>query len=451
MENVAIQNTSKSTARMLGWDAWRFIGAFLVFWGHNSYSLSISIPELSAPATLAQEFTFPLFAWALMYSAVPVFVFIAGFFALRKPPAKGDWIKAKTSFWKYIIQFWKWLVFAIVLYIIFPNLWGAFGPNFNEHTIGENISMVLRGFISTSPMTGNGVLLSTAPVNYFIIALGWLALLAPILRYFVHCGNLKMIRSLTVILTFMGLIFNGVELIGTTLLESNPTSQFALFLSQLSPFSTAMWDWSGCFWIVYFLWGGVFAVDKELQERVKNIKWSTIAICAVVAVFIQGVLQLYFGNFATVNIGTYQYGGGILLTIVFIVAAHKWNFLIKAESKFGKFVKAFAPDLLAEMTLGCMFVTQLCSSALQPYVRQFALATWEISPMVTTAIWFVINVAVFFLTVFLAHYIAKIPYVGQLLKWPEMKKYKERAAQKAAAEEEAAKEAAEEAVAAVGK
>lgn len=405
--------------RQLGWDFWRFWGAFTIFWGHNLYGLTTSNADIAAemiPNSFARWLVSPDITWSLVYSAVPMFVFISGYFCLGKPYSSNDWSKSKGTFFKYAGYVLRWAVVGMLLLILFPALWPGLEP-FAGLSTKEIFLQIYNGLINT--VVGTPVLSLTFNVNYFLIGIGWMILLSPMFKGLFHNGNIKSARVIVLIVTLYSLVFNGMfHGIGADLLKANPGSLIGSILSTFSPLSTAQFSWFD-FWEVYFLWGGLFAVDKDLQNKVKRIPWGVVAIAFIAAFIIQNVI-FYNWLWSTC---LYNQGSGIFLCIVYIIFAYKMNFVITEDSKLSKFILKYTPDTLGVMTMHLMFGTQIMYTSLKPLFGKIAGQIWfPNAPIVTTILWFIIN-AVYFILIFAAvHWGKKIPVLGNLWDYPNFKK-----------------------------
>lgn len=170
-----IKNQSLGTQRrMLGWDLWRIWGCFVIFLGHN-YVLGFAslLDPTMIPATLGQGFYFPDVSQAFMYSAVPLFIMISGFFALGRPVKDNEWSLAKKNFVSYIIYYWRWLLLALVIFLVFPSVWPSRTP-FADLTVGQSILMVLKNFVNTNLLQGG--IIGPVALNWFIAGLALLML-----------------------------------------------------------------------------------------------------------------------------------------------------------------------------------------------------------------------------------------------------------------------------------
>ena len=415
--NVSSGAIQAKAARMLGWDMWRFWGAFTIFWGHNLYALTMSnasLAEQMAPKSPLQFLYYPDNSWAVVFSAVPVFVFISGYFALRTPPKSTDWAKAKNTFCKYVLHVLRWAVIALFLFLVVPGLWPGMEP-FVGLGVKEIVLQLYNGFVNTS-LSAN-FLKTTINVNYFVVALAWMSLFAPVFKWFLHNGDIKAKRTLILILTLFCMVFQGARSVGSAVLAANPESTLGAFLSLLNPFSTAQFSWDN-FWLVYFLWGGLFAVDTQLQERVKSLRWPVVLLAGFVAFVIKCTLWYYYG-FA---LGSYNCGAGMLMAIVYIMIAYKLNFVIREDSPAGRFTKMFTGDFLGVMTLGLMFGTQLMNSSLKPLMSSLASVIWFPSaPFLTTVLWFLFNATYWFALLVIVHFLRKVPVLGKIFDFPNLK------------------------------
>lgn len=410
--------------RMLGWDTWRFWGAFTIFWGHNLFALTAADPNLfpeMQPTSLLELIFNPANSWAVVYAAVPVFVFLSGYFSLRKEPGDNDWASAWNHFVKYILYVVKWSIIGLVLLLAFPQIWPGFSA-FSADTVPGMLWELWDGIVNCTISVP--FMVTTFNVNYFVLGLAWMMLFSPLFRYFVHTVPVKALRVFTAIISLYLLVFPLVRTIGSAWLFNDPESLMATFLAGFEPFTTQQFTWD-CFWIAYFLWGGLFVVDTQMQAAVKRISWPAITLAGIVAFLLtcaQVWLILYNSDLSYAGLG-YNMGSGILITCVYIVIAFKLNDVVVPESLVGRFVSTFSGDLLGVMTIGLMFGTQVMNTSLTPFMAQVANAIWVPAvPFATTALWFLFNVAYWAVLLTAVHFVHKIPVVGAFLfDFPKVK------------------------------
>lgn len=419
MSSIASGKTLNTPAkkRQLGWDLWRFWGAFTIFFGHNLYALTNSNADISSemiPSSFLRWMQSPDISWSLVYSAVPMFVFISGYFALGKPYGPNDWAKSKNTFFRYIGYVFRWAFVGLILFLLFPQVWPGMEP-FAGLSIKEIGLQLYNGFINT--IVGTKFLATTYNVNYFLVGIGWMILLSPLFKGLFHNGNIKAAHAIVLIITLFSVVFNCIRCIGGEIILANPDSTLGSVLSTFNPISTAQFTWFD-FWEVYFLWGGLFATDKELQERVKHIPWLVVALLALVAYVVQNII-FYNWLWAT---SLYNQGAGIFLCIVYIMFAYKMNGILKEDSKLGHFIIKYTPDTLGVMTMHLMFGTQVMNSSLKPLFAQVAQAIWfPQAPLVTTFLWLAVNIVYFALIFTAVHWLKKIPLIGKLFDYPNIR------------------------------
>lgn len=413
--------------RMLGWDLWRFWGCFVIFMGHNWMEFERHLLDGMEPLSYLSEFIYPRSTHMLIFTAVPLFVIISGFFALGRPVGPNDWGKAKKDFKKYILYYWKWLAFALVIYLVFPNLWDGGSP-FAGKTVSQSVVMVLGNFINTNLLYGG--LTRPVSLNWFIIVVAWLLLLAPLFRSFIQNRDIKAIRTIVTILLIMGVVFPGIRLVSGDILSRNPDSAIADFFTTLDPFQAQNFQYLG-FFMICFLIGGWFAVDTKAQDFVKRISWPVVGVIGVVALFLQGIIA-HYSEYMVVpgweSLMSYSYGGWIPATVFYLILAYKLNFAIKEDSRIGKFTQNFSKDTLGVMITGWAFGPYMLSAVFGPVIDTMIATFWNPStPIVLTLVWLLFNVLYYVVLMVAVHFMKKIPIVGRIFLFPGDKKMAKRA------------------------
>lgn len=363
----------------------------------------------------------------LIFTAVPLFLIISGFFALGRPVGQNDWGKAKKDFGKYVLYYWKWLAFALIIYLVFPNLWDGGSP-FAGQTASQNMLMVLGNFINTNLLYGG--LTKPVSLNWFIVVVAWLLLLAPLFRPFIQNRDIKSIRTIVAVLLVMGVVFPGIRLVAGDVLSKNPESTMAGFFSTLDPLQAQNFQYLS-FFMVCFLIGGWFAVDTAAQDFVKKISWPVVGIIGVVAFFLQGIISHYAEGMIVPGwetLTSYSYGGWIPATIFYLILAYKLNFVIKQDSRIGRFTQSFSKDTLGVMISGWAFGPYMLSSVFGPVIDNMIATFWNPNaPIVLTLIWFLFNIVYYVILMIAVHFIKKIPVVGRIFLFPGDKKFAKKA------------------------
>ncbi|MFZ1381470.1 MAG: hypothetical protein WAS54_01615 [Scrofimicrobium sp.] len=398
----------KGRPRLLGWDIFRFWGAFAIFMGHNiALAFAVHLGENAVPTSPLQIFVHPQSSSILIFTAVPVFVMLSGYFALGRPPREGEWDKAKSSFWKYIVYYWKWLVLALVLFLTVPAIWPAYTP-FADQSIGDNFLMVLRNFVNAS-LYDPGII-SPVALNWFIVGLAWLALLAPVMRRFFHQGDMKMIRSTMVILTLFMVIFPFIRAAFTPAATAHPESILLSFGATLNPLNWMLSSW----WIVCFMAGGWLAVDKAAQEFIRRMKWAVVIGLTVVALFIQGIVR-YYTIVGGAGLDDYTNGGWMFSSVMYVIIAYKLNFVIKPDSRVGRFTSSWGTDALGAMIVGWMFGPAMLTGVFGPVMDWMVTTFWNpSSPMVLTLVWWLFNIVYFIVVFCVVHLLKRVPIVQNM-------------------------------------
>ncbi len=270
-------------------------------------------------------------------------------------------------------------------------------------------------------MDGVGVVNPVA-LNWFIIVMAWLMLLTPFLKGVVQSGNIKMVRTLAFMLAAFTMLPGAVRVLGDNILLANPDSSIGWFMSGFYPLYTNSlgFNITNCYIAIYLL-GGWFAVDTKLQERIRNMKWRTAIILAIILFFAEAAYT-QFGSTLTYPEATYwiildwyDYGGWIFGTAMFVLIAFKLNDVISPDSKIGKFTLTFSGDTLGVMIAGWMFGPWQMGKVFVPFVTSMVETLWDPAfPVILTLAWLLFNVAYWFCILILVHYVKKIPYVGKL-------------------------------------
>lgn len=423
MMNAPSGMLTSKPQRMLGFDFWRFFGSFLVFVIHNVYVIQIAAaanPEIMTANSLLERFTHPTLVTLMGSSAVPMFLFLSGYFTLGRPVRENDWDKCKKGFWKYLIYYWKWLVVALVIYLVFPNLF--YTGNALEGLSAKQIAIYfLRNLTNVSNVDGVGVVGPVA-LNWFIIVMAWLMLLTPFLKGVVQSGNIKMVRTLTFVLAGFTMVPGAIRAIGANVLLSNPDSTLGWFMNGFYPLYTVSGGFTlGTHFVAIYLMGGWFAVDTALQERIKNMKWSMTTVVAAVLFLVEawytqlGSTLTYPADAYWITLDWYDYGGWIFGTAMFVLVAFKLNDTITADSKIGKFTTAFSSDTLGVMIAGWMFGPYQMGKVFVPIVTNMVNTLWNPSfPILLTLAWLLFNFTYWFCVLILVHFVKKIPFVGKL-------------------------------------
>ena len=441
MSQLTIEQTMSSDglvkkSRELGWDLWRFWGCFTVFMGHNFiefFNAWVNRSPDFARTTIPKNFLllplYPSILGAFTMATVPVFIFISGYFSLGKAVKEDEWLKAKRSFWKYIIYYWKWLAFALILILLAPGLFADFHP-FANQTLGQNIMMIFRNFVNTS-VADPGIVSPLVSLNYFFVGLAWLALLTPLIHPLFQSGKIKAIRALTLIISAYAFVLPGVRLEAGTFLASNPNSLILSFLSTLNPLQSVDFGWNN-YWIACFMLGGLFAVDTKIKDFVKNLRWSAVAVIVVVIfIYLFWVVKNFgYTSFKLDNqvpLIIYTMGGWLPLAILYVIIPYKLNFILKEESFIGRFIIKYSPHTLGVMTTGWVFCSVLppTNGKVQNLLMTLTDQIWNPNlPFVTTIILFLLNVAGFAFFFAAVSVLSKVPVLGKLFTFQELGKLK---------------------------
>ena len=356
-----------------------------------------------------------------MYSAVPLFLMISGFFVLGRSVRPNDWGKAKTDFFKYILHYWKWLLVALAGFILVPGLWPGYAP-FEGQTLAESAVMVLKNFVNTNLLQGG--ITSPVALNWFIVGLAWLALLAPLFRPFIQSGNIKMIRTIVFVMLTMACVLPGVRLVAGYILANNPESLAAGFFAVLEPLQPSSFMWDN-FWIPAFLLGGWFAVDREAQELIKKMSWTKTITISAALVIVHIVLEHYghiIGAPDYQTLTSYSKGGWIFITAAYLMIAYKLNFVIREDSRLGRFIINYSSDTLGVMIAGWAFGPATVTGLSTPIAVYLVENFWNPgAPYLLTLVWLAFCI-VYFIVVFAAvHLLKKVPFVRGLFNFSELK------------------------------
>lgn len=425
--------------RELGWDLWRFIGTFLIFIGHNGLAIQLSqyykpnemqassiLGVLVAPADVSQT---------LLYTAVPVFLFISGYFLLSRPSnPKKDWVKAKSDFWKYIRHYWKWLTIpgVIILLLAFMKGPNAVAPMFLQKSMNwwDLLMGLLGNYVNMSLLDGGAT--TMVALNWFFVIMAWLMLLAPILKYFVQSKNIHMLRTVALVLLIFSYIIPTINYVFKYVVtfDKNVVTQF---FANFHPFFTDPsigFNFIN-FAIPMFLFGGIFAVDTELKEKIKSWSWPKAISIVLILFAIQVVIQ-YFSDIVPskngANLSYYLHAGWIPMAIGWVILAVKWNDIISENSHLGKFILNWASDSLGVMTLGWFAGPYVLSAVVIPIFDMMIKNIWNPNnPIIFTSVLMLFYLVYWVITYIIVHFVKKIPYIRRLFMFPGAKVNKKNA------------------------
>jgi surface polysaccharide O-acyltransferase-like enzyme len=409
---------------MLGWDLWRFVGCLLIFIGHNGLAFQLS-KHYDAAAMASHSFfgvlTSPMDACQLLiFTCVPVFIFISGYFSLSKPINPGkDWNKAKAGFWKYILHYWKWLTLSAVFLIIMAISGGvnSVAAMFMKETMTWDSFVIglIKNYVNMDLLDYGAT--TMVALNWFFVVMAWLMLLTPIFQYFVQSKHVKMVRTLTLVLLTFSCIIPTVRYVFSYLLTLNGNAVFEFFANVNPLFSNEEIGFNIVnFAIPMYLFGGLFAIDEKLKEKIKNLPWFT-AMIIVVVLFAAQVGVQYASNIipATGYVSSLSYYpliGWFPMTTGWVILAYKWNFSISENSKLGKFIINWAPDTLGVMTLGWFLGPYILSTVCLPIFDSMIINLWNPSyPIVFTTVLNAFYVLYFVIIFVLVHLLKKVPVV----------------------------------------
>lgn len=406
--------------RLLGFDFWRFFGSFFVFVIHNEMILAIAgaqNPELLNAPNYLMEFLYPTAITIFGYCAVPVFLFISGYFTLGRPLKDTDWSKCVKNFTKYVLYYWKWLLFALVVYLLVPNFFFGGSP-LAGMTTGQAVFTVLKNFINMNLMDGG--IITPVSLNWFIMTLAWVSLLTVIFKPFIQTQNIKTIRKLMVVMFFTSCGLAFFRNFGYHLTVVDPESLFGQLLANFNPLYTGALGYVGIDSLTWmYLAGGWFAMDTEVKQKIKDMKWSKVVVIAVVLTLLQAAvtfisskinLQVYYQT-----LDYYCNGGWIFGSSMFVLIAYKLNFVIKEDSKIGKFTMKYSPDLLGVMIMGWTFGPYMLGNIFVPVLYMMIESLWNPSmPIVFTLVYLVFCVVYWAIILVVVHLLKKVPLVKNM-------------------------------------
>lgn len=289
-------------------------------------------------------------------------------------------------------------------------IWPNYAP-FADQSFGQNVLMVVRNFVNTSLLQPG--IISPVALNWFIIGLAWLALLAPVMRRFFHTGDMKMIRGVMAILALMMVILPFVRAAFTPAVEAHGDLSFVGFMATLDPLYAMGWTWS-VWWIVCFMAGGWLAVDKGAQEFIRRMKWPVVIGLTVVALFIQGIVR-YYTIVGGAGLDDYTNGGWMFSSVMYVIIAYKLNFVIKPESGVGRFTSSWGTDALGAMIVGWMFGPAMLTGVFGPVMDWMVTTFWNpSSPFVLTLVWWLFNIVYFIVVFCVVHLLKRVPIVQNM-------------------------------------